>query len=74
VTPEPGGAIRGSMKNQIYRVGLTWYVRLANTATWFNGMSAEAIGLLRECHGQYGMPIGIDERIGAFLAHVEDRP
>jgi hypothetical protein len=44
VTPEPGGAIRGSMKNQIYRVG------------------------------QYGMPIGIDERIGAFLAHVEDRP
>jgi hypothetical protein len=25
------------MTNQIYRVGLTWYVRLANSAIWFNG-------------------------------------
>ncbi len=25
------------MTNQIYRVGLTWYVRLANCATWING-------------------------------------
>lgn len=43
-------------------------VEVADKLQVERGALERARGLLREAHGQYGMPIGIDERIGAFLA------